>query len=258
MVSCRRDKTICRAAGIVLAALAMITFVPASAAAQNLFDTLFGRVSQPAARELPPPAISYSAPLVLFDRATPNRSYDDASGPSASYCVRLCDGRYFPLQRNSAVSSAEQCRSFCPAAKTKIFSGGKINHAVAPDGGRYADLATAFLYRARVVDHCTCNGKDAFGLARLDIAADTTLRTGDIVAVNGGFSAFTGEKAATRQAANFTPIGQYSSLPSDWRRRLLATKVMPAPAGTTGYVSPPVDPLAAREDNRRAQLQLTR
>jgi hypothetical protein len=254
VVSYYRSKTICRAAGIFLAALAMIALVPASAAAQNLFDTLFGRVSQPAARELPPPPSSLGAPLALFDRATPNRSYDDAGGPSASYCVRLCDGRYFPLQRNSAISPAEQCRSFCPAAKTKIFSGGKINHAVAPDGSRYADLDNAFLYRARVVDYCTCNGKDAFGLARMNIASDSTLRTGDIVAINGGFSAFTGEKAAARQAANFTPISQYSSLPSDWRRRLLATKVMPAPANGTVYVSPPVDPLAARMDNRRAQL----
>ena len=47
---------------------------------------------------------------------------------------------------------------------------------------RYADLDNAFVYRQKIVEGCSCNGKDSFGLARIDVAADPTLRPGDIVA----------------------------------------------------------------------------
>ena len=48
-------------------------------------------------------------------------------------------------------------------------------------GQRYADLENAFVYRQRIVEGCSCNGKDSFGLARIDVASDPTLRPGDIV-----------------------------------------------------------------------------
>jgi hypothetical protein len=184
-----------------------------------------------------------------------NGSSGDTGGPYASYCVRLCDGSFFPLQRNSAASSAEQCRSFCPAAKTKVFSGNKINSAVAPDGSRYADLASAFLYRTRMVDNCTCNGRDAFGIARMDVAADPTLRTGDIVAVNGGFVAYTGSKSIARQASGFTPVAHYSGISHDTRRKLSETKVLPArqAAAQTPTLMQPADKSTLRAE-LRAQI----
>ena len=52
-------------------------------------------------------------------------------GHGTVYCVRTCDGRYFPLQRHAGTSPAELCQSFCPAAKTMVFSGSKIDTAVA-------------------------------------------------------------------------------------------------------------------------------
>src|SRR5207249_1793101 len=79
-------------------------------------------------------------------------------------CVRLCDGRYFPVQRHSGVGSAKSCSSFCPASATKIYNGNSINHAVAPDGKRYSELAIAFVYRERIIPGYTYNGRDAFGL----------------------------------------------------------------------------------------------
>ena len=98
----------------------------------------------------------------------------------------------------------------------------------AADGSRYANLNTALLYRTRTVNNCTCNGRDAFGVARLDVAGDPTLRAGDIVAIDGGFAAYTGSKSTARQNAAFTPIGQYSGVSSDTRRKLSETKVLPA------------------------------
>jgi hypothetical protein len=74
----------------------------------------------------------------------------------------------------------------CPASPTKIFSGSEISRAVARDGSRYSALENAFVYRTRMVSNCTCNGKDSFGVVAVDINADPTLRTGDVVATGDG------------------------------------------------------------------------
>jgi hypothetical protein len=245
----------CRIAGVIFIALGLIVLSTPPASSQGIFDTLLGAINRPAPRAFVPQLSSFTPPLLLTAPLSESRSSSEGSGPYATYCVRLCDGSFFPLQRNSAASPAEQCRSFCPAAKTKIFSGGKINSAVALDGSRYADLTNAFLYRTRVIDNCTCNGRDAFGIARVDIAADSTLRTGDIVAINGGFAAYTGSKSTARQTAEFKPIEHYSGLSHDTRRKLSETKVMPArqAAAQTPALMPPIDRTLLRDD-LRAQL----
>ncbi len=81
---------------------------------------------------------------------------------------------------------AQICSAFCPASQTKIYSGGSIDQAVGPDGRPYRELATAFVYREKIVAGCTCNGKDAFGLVNTPVDEDPTLRAGDIVATNIG------------------------------------------------------------------------
>ena len=111
--------------------------------------------------------------------STPSSS---GGGARVAYCVRLCDGRYFPIQRSANANPAQLCSAFCPATKTQVFNGSQIDHAYASGGQRYADLDNAFVYRQRVVENCSCNGKDSFGLARIDVAADPTRRPGDIIA----------------------------------------------------------------------------
>jgi hypothetical protein len=148
------------------------------------------------------------------------------TGASVAYCVRLCDGRYFPIQRSGA-EPADICSAFCPAAKTKIYSGTAIDYAVANDGKRYSNLDSAFIYRQKVVDGCTCNGKDSFGLARLDVSKDPTLRAGDIVARDGTLMAFKGSKKPTYTAGDFTPIQTYAKSDNTLRKRLSGVKVAP-------------------------------
>src|SRR2546428_12835165 len=110
--------------------------------------------------------------------------------------MRLSYGRYFPMQRHANAASIQLCHAFCPAAKTQVFNGSQIDHAVAHNGARYADLDNAFVYREKIVPGCTCNGKDTFGLAKIDVANDPTLRPGDIVASGDN------QKAALLAAAN--------------------------------------------------------
>jgi hypothetical protein len=84
-----------------------------------------------------------------------------------------------------------------------VYFGAEIDGSVARDGTRYASLENAFLYRKQLVANCTCNGRDAFGLAPFQMATDPTLRPGDIVVTNTGLMAYTGKSGP---AGAFTPV----------------------------------------------------
>jgi Protein of unknown function (DUF2865) len=218
--------------GIALTGIAGLVVVLAlvmsagSASAQNIFDSLFGRFNRaPAA----PSTTAYADPFSPWNPFGSRQAETPAAetGGGVAYCVRLCDGRFFPIQRQSNQSPAQACSSFCPASQTRIYSGSSIDSSVGPDGRSYRELSTAFTYREKIVPGCTCNGKDAFGLVNTPVAEDPTLRPGDIVATNNGLMAYNGGTSA-RTAANFTPVASYSGLSADLRRRLAATKITPA------------------------------
>ncbi len=130
-----------------------------------------------------------------------------STGHAVAYCVRLCDGQHFPLEHMTNATPVETCRAMCPASKTKVFLGSEIGAAVAKDGARYVDLDTAFIYRKQLVANCTCNGKDAFGLAPFDLSSDPTLRPGDIVSTKDGLMAYNGRNG---KADAFTPVNPSS------------------------------------------------
>ena len=150
-------------------------------------------------RQYTPQPSAYSDPgPVMLERYGPasTPSIGGSTGQSVAYCVRLCDGRYFPMQRHANATAIQLCNAFCPTAKTQVFSGSQIDHAIASNGARYTNLDNAFVYREKIVPGCTCNGKDTFGLAKIDVAHDPTLRPGDIVASGDN------QKAALLAAAN--------------------------------------------------------
>ena len=226
--------------GILMAGITATTLVTsvATASAQNIFEALFGHLWNPPVTGAAEP----NAPLPSTEATR--------SGGGSVYCVRLCDGRYFPIQRHSGANSAQTCSSFCPASATQIYNGNGINHAVAPDGKRYSELATAFAYREKIIPSCTCNGRDAFGLVNTPVANDPTLRPGDIVATNAGLMAYnSGPNGST-----FTPISTYTGLSADLRHQLTETKIEPS---AEGLAPPPVGqaeaPPARSTTNRRAQ-----
>jgi hypothetical protein len=129
-----------------------------------------------------------------------------AGGPA--YCVRTCDGRYFPIAGSDNQSRAASCNSFCPASETKLVYGSTIDSAATETGKPYSELPNAFRYRSEIVAGCTCNGKDQVGLAPVKIEDDPTLRKGDIVASPDGLMTV-GRGADRRGAAlNFSPAPQ--------------------------------------------------
>lgn len=187
----------------VVAALAGLT-APAQA---GFFDFLFGNSpDEPPQRpqyyaEPPPPALGRIAPAPLGPESV--RQGGGAAGRVVAFCVRLCDGHGFPIERAANTTPIETCRAMCPASKTKIFYGSEIGGAVAKDGERYAALDTAFTYRQQLVPNCTCNGRNAFGLAPFDSTSDPTLRPGDIVSTKAGLMAFSGKNG---KGDSFTPV----------------------------------------------------
>jgi Protein of unknown function (DUF2865) len=147
-----------------------------------------------------------------------------SSGPA--FCVRSCDGKYFPLMRGAA-SPAKTCQAFCPASPTEVFFGSSIDDAYTASGERYADSENAFAYRKALRADCTCNGHNPAGLAPVDLALDDSLRPGDVLAATDGLVAFSGIRVGNDQTADFTPVASFPGLTPEVRARLNAMKVAP-------------------------------
>jgi hypothetical protein len=177
--------------------------------ARDFISALFGAFSDNPS--LAPAQHERSAPLPFAsegdffgrpaEQARPRVSY----GGGQAYCVRTCDGRYFPITAGDGQSRAASCNSFCPASETKIVYGSSIDHAATENGKPYSELPNAFRYRNELVAGCTCNGKDQLGLAPVKIEDDPTLRKGDIVAGANGL--VVAARASDRRGAslNFSP-----------------------------------------------------
>lgn len=174
------------------------------------------------------------------------RQSSGTGGGSGVLCVRLCDGRNFPIPRVSqgaALNTAKVCSALCPAAKTQVFNGSNPEHAVAADGTRYASLANAFVYREKIVPGCSCTGHGPGGLAQIDIESDPTLRAGDIVATRGGLTVFRGSSSFPYKVADFTPLQSYAKANDEIRRKLSNVRV-----DVTARAVTPIPRLATAED----------
>jgi Protein of unknown function (DUF2865) len=186
------------------AALCALAFAP-SALAEDFLSALFGAFGggRSQAPSVPLPFASESNPLApQNDALRPRIGY---SGGSQAYCVRTCDGRYFPITGSDSQSRAASCSSFCPASETRVVYGSNIDNAATGSGKPYSELPNAFRYRNELVAGCTCNGRDQIGLAPVKIENDPTLRRGDIVADSGGLMV-AGRGADRRGASlNFSP-----------------------------------------------------
>ena len=166
-------------------ALAVIVVVP-PAQAQDFFSSLFRGFERPDAVRMPLSENFRNDARRAEQRddfqqadqlAQPRRRY----GGRQAFCVRTCDGRHFPVSGSDRTSRAAACNSLCPSAETRVVYGSDIDNAATESGKPYSELPNAFRYRDEIVAGCTCNGKDAMGLARIEIEDDPTLRKGDIV-----------------------------------------------------------------------------
>jgi len=150
--------------------LACASALTPAAQAQDFFSALFGGLTRHRAPYV-------TMPFSNNDGSVPvQREMRRYGGGGQGFCVRTCDGRYFPITASDNASRAASCNSFCPASETKLVYGSNIDNAATETGEPYSELPNAFRYRKEIVAGCTCNGKDQVGLASVKIEDDPTLR----------------------------------------------------------------------------------
>jgi len=135
---------------VAAAIIGPVALAPEMSSAQGLIDFFFGGGQKQQHQT------SFFANVFNNNpQPPPPRLVVATSGPA--FCVRSCDGKYFPLMRGAA-SPAQTCQAFCPASPTEVFFGPSIDDAYAASGERYADSENAFAYRKALRADCTCNG----------------------------------------------------------------------------------------------------
>src|ERR1700680_651403 len=181
-----------------------VALAPRLAAAEGLFDFFFGGIQKQQQQKAPPQASFFADPFGVNQQPAPTpRAVVAGSGPA--FCVRNCDGRYFPLARGNA-SPVQLCQAFCPASPTKVFFGSPIDSASASTGERYADSENAFAYRRARRADSPGNAHDPAGLASVDLAMDGSLRSGDALATADGLVTYSGIRVGNDQNPDFTPV----------------------------------------------------
>jgi hypothetical protein len=196
----------------VAAIVGPVALAPEIGSAENLLDFLFGGGQ----KQQQQPSLFGN----IFNnnaQPAPPRPVAASSGPA--FCVRSCDGKYFPLMRGAA-SPTQLCQAFCPASPTKIFFGSSIDSAYAATGERYADSENAFAYRKALRADCTCNGHHPAGLAPVDLAMDGSLRSGDVLATADGNVAYSGIRLGNDRAPDVTPVASLPAQTPEARARL--------------------------------------
>jgi hypothetical protein len=157
----------------------------------GIMDRLFGDQSRDRAPRMTPDSRAIGTPLAFWRSDEPRRQSggrdrivrDRASGsvlPSGSYrtfCVRTCDGYYFPMSPSSTREDMERdeknCQAACPGAETALyFHADDVEDAEAmisrANGKTYEKLKTAFVYRdasTLKAPQCTCGQSGGLQLA---------------------------------------------------------------------------------------------
>ena len=223
-----------RATLVAAATLAgSLMLAPGSVSAEGLFDFFFGGNQK---RQAPSQANFFADPFGLNQQPSAPAPAPRVAGSGPAFCVRSCDGKYFPLTMRGNASPVQTCQAFCPASVTKVFYGSTIDGAAASNGERYADSENAYAYRKALRADCTCNGRSPSGLAPVDLTFDTSLRSGDVIATTDGLVAYTGVRLGAGNTAEFTPVASYPGLTADVRARLGEMKVAPVTAEMVGEI----------------------
>ncbi len=131
-------------------------------------------LARPAPKRAPAPQMANTAP-----REEPRRGRSkprmSVAGTLRTWCVRTCDGYYFPISFSTTQDRLDEdqaaCQQACPAAEALVYyhraSGEAPEQMVSISGSAYAELPVAFSYRTALNPSCSC-GKP--GAARVDMA----------------------------------------------------------------------------------------
>ncbi|WP_349368375.1 DUF2865 domain-containing protein [Salinarimonas sp.] len=187
---------------------------PGRAEPPGLLGRIFGGERRAAPRVRPAPQPRQATPRPAAEPRQARRIVPSSRG--RTYCVRMCDGYYFPVgdlaARRDLPLHDLACNAGCPGAPTKLFvlppGAEEIEEAKAADGMRYADLPMAQAYTTAIDGTCSCQGPNRRVADRLDIRHDMTLRRGDIVVTREGPLVYRGRDGQPEELAEFRPFGE--------------------------------------------------
>jgi hypothetical protein len=186
-------------AGAIVGALAFLLALPPldTLAQGDFFDTLFGpeqpswappgrswRVMRPPRQRVRPQkaTIPHAKPVGTGAPVATGAGAEADSMSGGAYCVRVCDGYYFPLIKSSQLSDQQSCDFACPSTRVQLYQGASIDQARNARGERYSALRAAFSFRDKLTARCSCNDPAASRDYYLRLSRrDPTLRSGDIV-----------------------------------------------------------------------------
>lgn len=144
-----------------------------------------------------------------------------ASNPNGgAYCVRTCDGFYFPLTPQAGNGTAPaRCQSLCPAAKTDVYyrRGNSMDGARNRSGKSYASLPEAFAYRKQLKPDCSCRSA---GTPVMSVADDPTLRSGDLVVSQTAVVVFRGGSQLPHKDRDFRDYQSAREIAGQHRNQL--------------------------------------
>lgn len=155
------------------------------------------------------------------------RENDGASfGSGTEFCVRTCDGYFFPLIKSAQQTKQASCEYACPSAPVAYYHGASIESARNLKGEKYTALPTAFKFREKVSQGCTCHPPEESQENSLKIVGnDPTAHSGDIVVGQKGALVYQGKQAI--------PIDRSRQLSATQRQNIQRMTAGPLPAGST-------------------------
>ena|SRR5436305_495968 len=108
---------------MMLVAMVVLTpaaLMPRPVSAEGLFDFFFNPQKQQQ-RQAPAQANFFADPFGLNQPPAPPPRPVPTAGAGPAFCVRSCDGKYFPLLIRGGATPAQMCQAFCPASSTKVY-----------------------------------------------------------------------------------------------------------------------------------------
>jgi len=177
-------------------------------------------------RRVAMPAPYSPAPIHRSYAPLESRVEQGGGGGYRIFCVRLCDGFFYPMGATGSDESTQDmlCRSGCPDAKTAVFrgnSGSDPGEAHSETGERYADLPVAFKFRTSLTPECTCR-RDPGQAEELTAYKDPTLKPGDAVVTNGGAMIFVGGRRLPFASSDFVDLRDAGAVSKSTRTALLS------------------------------------
>lgn len=223
-----------------LAVMIALLLAASPSAAEGLFDFLFGPDPAPVAPRTAPPRPSAPARRAravgeLRYARPPAAGASFATEPAAGgFCVRLCDGYFFPLIKSTRATRQQSCQLACPSAPMDIYDGATIETARNHKGQRYTALPHAFAFRESASQACACNDPQTAQTQAEEAGRDDpTLQSGDVLVETGGAFVYSGSK--------LVPLASASFVSPQLRDRLRALlRRSPRPGANPNHGAPPV------------------